>query len=153
MFHTAYTFGRFNIPHNGHLALFREMAELADNVVIGVSAGRNNLPIEHRLEALRRLFPQGNFVAVRSAFELELPSSSEEVVGVFGQDQAAFADTLANHHGGTTFILPRSEEQPSSTNCRKAFASEDVEALVDLMPSNFIEVGYQLYSLEVSANA
>ena len=141
MFQTAYTFGRFNIPHRGHLALLEEMRSLGHNVVVGVSTAEGNAPLGMRLAYLRKLAPWATFIPVNSIFSLP---TSEDVV-VFGQDQEHLADAISDYSGCSTFLLQRSLKAPSSTACRKAFRQQDILSLVELIPSKLIEEAESLW--------
>ena len=152
MFSNAYTFGRFNIPHNGHLTLFQTMAWLSPNSVIGVSTGKNNLPLEERLSALRLLYPQGNFVPLSSPFAAK-PEALRDGVIVLGQDQASLGVVLARHYGVDTWFVARDESAPSSTACRQAFAANDIPTLTRLMPSRLIRHYDHIKSTVRSSNA
>ena len=48
----AVTFGRFNLPHPGHVDLIKRMLQVADYAYVGVSSGKNNNDIEMRIEVL-----------------------------------------------------------------------------------------------------
>jgi cytidyltransferase-like protein len=51
----AVTFGRFNLPHPGHVDLIKRMLEVADHAHVGVSTGKGNNDIAMRIEVLDQL--------------------------------------------------------------------------------------------------
>lgn len=148
MFHTAYTFGRFNIPHRGHLHLFRSLQDFSSNVTVGVSTGKGNLPIEERISALKAMCPEINFIPAKNAFDLPI---EEEDVFILGQDAEPLVNAIGKHRQCATFLLRRGENQPSSTACRKAFQENDVERLVELLPSEHIETASKLWEMELQS--
>lgn len=153
MFQTSYTFGRFNIPHYGHLQLIAEMSSFSQKTVVGVSTGKGNLPVELRIQFLQKLLPaflkdKVQFVPTNSAFGLKEFVAEGNNIGVFGQDQSSFAEVVAKHYQGETWVLPRNPAAPSSSACRRAFEDNDIASLVELMPTNLIEVAYDLYLAE-----
>ena len=48
----ALTFGRFNLLHFGHLDLFKQMGEAANEVLIGVSTAESNLSLRDRTQTI-----------------------------------------------------------------------------------------------------
>jgi cytidyltransferase-like protein len=142
MFKVAYTFGRFNIPHNGHLSLFNMMGDLAEKVVVGVSTGKNNLPVEQRMDVLNAMAPNTLFIPLPTPFFLPKGHFGEDGVIVLGEDQGSLADSLANYYGLETFLHKRIT---SSTMCRSLFAANNVEELVLHIPTKVLEMCYNLY--------
>jgi cytidyltransferase-like protein len=48
----ALTFGRFNLLHFGHLDLFKQMGDAANEVIIGVSTAATNLSLRDRTQTI-----------------------------------------------------------------------------------------------------
>ena len=65
---TSLTFGRFNLPHPGHVDLIRKMLEVSDRAVVGVSTGKANNDIEMRIEVLEQLCYRGRLDTDRITF-------------------------------------------------------------------------------------
>ena len=65
---TSLTFGRFNLPHPGHVDLIRKMLEVSDRAVVGVSTGKANNDIEMRMEVLDQLCYRGGLDMDRVTF-------------------------------------------------------------------------------------
>ena len=51
----AVTFGRFNLPHPGHVDLIKRMLEVAETAFVAVSSGKNNNDLQMRMEVLDQL--------------------------------------------------------------------------------------------------
>jgi len=134
MFEKSYTFGRFNIPHKGHLHLLEEMRKISPTVVVGVSTGQRNAPIELRVHLLSVLAPWATFIETNSIFSLP----TEEDVLVFGEDQEKLAAAISKHSGAPFQVVKRDASAPSSTKCREAFKRGDLKAIRALIPERAI---------------
>ena len=64
----ALTFGRFNLPHPGHVDLIRKMLEVADRAVVGVSTASSNNWLELRIEVLDQLCYKAGLPSDRITF-------------------------------------------------------------------------------------
>lgn len=64
----ALTFGRLNLPHPGHVNLVQRMLEVADQAVVGVSAGRSNNDVETRIEVMQALCEKAGLPMDRVTF-------------------------------------------------------------------------------------
>jgi len=139
VFKRAVTFGRFNVPHLGHLALFNTLLVMGQEVVVMVSEGKGNLPIEVRLHLLRKLCPDPRvqFLPCKTPFRNSF--IDEETVVCLGQDQENLGRALRKFFKCDTFLLRREESDPSSSRCRLAIANQDWSELVTLIPPSLIE--------------
>jgi len=104
-YEVAVTFGRFNIPHSGHVQLVQMMLEYGDEAHVYVSAGGNNNDWDLRVLLLTHLCRESKvnlnrvyfhkavnpFEAVNSAIEF---SPWKEAVIVLGSDQMEMANKL-----------------------------------------------------------
>lgn len=147
MFKTAYTFGRFNIPHAGHAKIFEHLEYLGLEVIVGVSESSKNNPLELRLEALRKLYPGIEFRKGENAFFY--PLDTDDVV-VLGQDKERLARMISEYWGCSTFLIPRTSNDPSSTLCRKLIDSQDDERLYKMIPQGSLEISKKLRNYELS---
>jgi cytidyltransferase-like protein len=67
-FTRAVTFGRFNLPHPGHVDLIKRMLEIADTAFVGVSNAKNNNWLELRMEVLDQLCYRAGLDMTRISF-------------------------------------------------------------------------------------
>lgn len=139
MFKRAVTFGRFNVPHLGHLSLFNTMAVLGLEVKVLVSKGKGNLPLEARLSLLRKLCPNPRVQFIPAASVFTQGHIDQETVVVLGQDQEGLGKALKSFFGCETFLLLRKESDPSSTRCRELIAQRNWGELVELIPPTLVE--------------
>jgi cytidyltransferase-like protein len=51
----AVTFGRFNLPHPGHVDLIKRMLNVAGTAYVGVSAAKSNNDLDCRIRVLEKL--------------------------------------------------------------------------------------------------
>ena len=132
---SALTFGRFNLPHPGHVNLIQRMLEVADQAVVGVSTGRANNDIETRIEVLQTLCEAAGlpmdritFMAASNPYSLLDEWVSEPVSGlldldrlltttiVLGVDQTQLGERLAGCYG--VRFVPNEVRVGSSTVIR-----------------------------------
>mgnify|MGYP006276887515 CR=1 FL=1 len=106
-YEVAVTFGRFNIPHSGHVQLIEMMLEYGDEAHVYVSGGVSNNDWDLRVLMLSHLCRKANvnldrvnflkannpFEAVNSAIEA---SPWQEAVVVLGSDQMEMANKLGD---------------------------------------------------------
>lgn len=59
-YESAVTFGRFNIPHSGHVELIQLMLDYGDEVFVFVSDGVNNNDWDLRVLTLKHLCREAN---------------------------------------------------------------------------------------------
>ena len=102
-FKVAVTFGRFNLLHKGHLDLFKQMAESAKEIVIGVSTGPDNLTYRQRADVIIKALNDANLGVTNCISPRRQPFgvlkeclhlSPEEVVFFVGEDQYALAKSV-----------------------------------------------------------
>jgi nicotinic acid mononucleotide adenylyltransferase len=120
------TFGRFNIPHSGHVELVQMMLDHSEEAHVYVSDGASNNDWDLRVLLLAHLCRSANvdlnrvyFRKAKSPFisvEQTIESSPwQEAVIVLGSDQQDFARSLSNHFDCPVVINRRSN---SSTQMR-----------------------------------
>ena len=152
-FKLALTFGRFNLLHKGHIDLFKQMADSAEEFCIGVSTGPNNLTYRQRADVIQKAlnsdYPYGSSMGLfpkRQPFDLlrEVPSSidPEQVVFYVGEDQYKLAKAVERSLGFSTRIIPR---LTSSTLVRQAIDNEEWDLLVGMIPGSIINDVIQLH--------
>ena len=152
-FKLAVTFGRFNLLHKGHIDLFKQMADCADEFFIGVSTGPNNLSYRHRADVIQKAlnndYPYGSSMGLfpkLQPFDLlrEVPSTvdPEEVVFFVGEDQYKLAKAVERSLGYSTRIIPR---LTSSTLVRQAIDNEEWDLLTGMIPGSIINDVIQLH--------
>lgn len=151
-FKIALTFGRFNLLHKGHIDLFTQMAQVADEVMIGVSTGPDNLTYRDRADIIskcNKVKPFGsviNVVPKRQPFDLLREVSSdiepERVVFYVGEDQYKLAKAVERTLGYTTRTIPRIT---SSTLVRQAIDHEEWDLLTGMVPNSIINDVIQLH--------
>jgi cytidyltransferase-like protein len=64
----AVTFGRFNLPHPGHVDLIKRMLDVAGTAYVAVSSAKSNNDIEMRIEVLDQLCYRGGLDSNRIFF-------------------------------------------------------------------------------------
>ncbi len=131
----AVTFGRFNLPHPGHVDLIKRMLEVADYAYVGVSSGKNNNWIELRIEVLDQLCYRAGlemdritFFAASSPYEavafathdpltdLAVPERVANTTVVLGVDQTLLGERLRDDLG--VKFVPNEVRVGSSTVIR-----------------------------------
>lgn len=155
-FTTAVTFGRFNLPHRGHLDLFKQMAEAAGLVVVGLSEGPDNLPTRHRLRVLGTMLnAEGIPYSVRTAlqpFDLftkvqtDIKDDPSSAVAFFGEDQYKLATAVKRVMQWSSITVPR---LTSSTMIRHLIDSEEWDLLAREVPPSIINEVIKLRSFEL----
>jgi len=104
---SAVTFGRFNIPHKGHVELVAKMLQVADYAVVAVSAGAKNNDWDLRVLMFRALLRRSGADLARVRFVNQAnPFAAidhavqnapfQETVLVLGEDQEAMAKQLGD---------------------------------------------------------
>jgi nicotinic acid mononucleotide adenylyltransferase len=129
----AATFGRFNIPHTGHVELIKQMLDHAEYADVHISAGGKNNTFEMRELLFRVLLRNAgidlkrvNFyqtAGVNDALEFSIEHAPfNEVVFVLGSDQVDMLYSLSDIHDVNYVINKRSN---SSTQMRYFLDSYD----------------------------
>ena len=138
----AVVFGRFNLLHRGHIALFESMHEQADLIIVGVSTNGKNLPSKDRWRVIGKACDDLDInYRVNTAsqpFELfEFVSHIAEgpVLTMFGEDQYKLGKAAQRVYGWDTDVIPR---LTSSTAIRGLIDNEEWDVLARLVPSSII---------------
>lgn len=129
----AATFGRFNIPHTGHVELVEQMLAHADYADVHISASGKNNEYEMRELLFKVLLRNRNVdvsrvrfyrtANVNEALEFSIKHAPyNEVVFVLGSDQVDMLYSLSDIHDVNYVINSRSN---SSTNMRYFLDSYD----------------------------
>ena len=143
-FKLAFTFGRFNLLHRGHLDLFKQMGSAAEEILIGVSNGPKNLSYVSRRKiiktALRADWQFNSPFRVetkRSPFGLleMINHKPEDTVVYLGQDQFELGQTLTREFGCAAITIPR---LTSSTTIRHLIDTEQWSFLAREIPQSII---------------
>ena len=143
-FRLAFTFGRFNLLHRGHVDLFNQMGQTAEEILIGVSSGPKNLSYATRRKVIKTALKEdwqfdSPFLVEtkRSPFGLlELINHKpEDTVVYLGQDQFELGQTLTREFGCSTICIPR---LTSSTTIRHLIDSEQWSMLAREVPQSII---------------
>jgi len=127
------TFGRFNIPHSGHVQLIQMMLNYSEEAHVYASTGKNNnesalriLLLSHlcraaKIDMNRVYFKEANspFIAVEETLKT---SPWEEAVIVLGSDQQDMLRSLGDRYDCPTIINHRTN---SSTQMRFFLDAED----------------------------
>lgn len=130
---SAVTFGRFNIPHSGHVELVKLMLDYAECAHVVVSDGRANNDWDLRTLLFKHLCREAgvdlsrvNFWKASSPFDsvsnaVEVSKWKETVI-VLGSDQEAMARTLGEVYDCPHILNRRTN---SSTQMRFFLDAED----------------------------
>ena len=139
-FKLAVTFGRFNLCHNGHLDLFKQMADCADEISIGISTGPDNIVYRNRADVILKLINNVKLGATVGLWPKLQPFAllnecthvePEEVIFFVGEDQYKLAKAVERVLGFTTRTIPR---LTSSTTVRAAIDEEDWDIIASIVP-------------------
>lgn len=151
----ALTFGRFNLLHNGHIDLFKQMGEAAREITIGLSTGASNLSIRDRSQVIRHALTkdlefQTDFGVLpkRQPFELApeiMALNPEDVVFYLGQDQYELGKAIERHFGITIVLIPR---LTSSSALRGIIDAGDWAMLTQHVPMSILNKVVQLRQTE-----
>ena len=153
-FKKAFTFGRFNLLHKGHLDLFQQMAASARDITIGVSSAESNLSLRDRTQVITHALNCANFetpfsvLPKRQPFELAAEIKvfePEEVVLFLGQDQFELAKAFERHFGIASILIPR---LTSSSAIRGMIDNEDWVMLTQHVPMSIFNKVVQLRQTE-----
>jgi len=141
-FKVAVTFGRFNLLHKGHIMLFQQMADYADEVVIGVSNNSRNLSFTNRKQVIDlALEPLGiNYTVVEASnpfdlFDQVIKKEPNLVTAFFGEDQNSLAIAAHRVYG---WVPKTIERLSSSTVVRALIDNEEWDLLGKIVPSRII---------------
>ena len=153
----AVTFGRFNLLHVGHVAMFERMADLAPSCLIGVSDGPANLPTDERVAVIAKAMGVGNAVAEHFGCPYEIARAAnpfaffefvtaKRVVLVLGEDQEALAKAAKRVFGWDYHLVKR---LCSSTEVRSLIDGEQWDRLTEVVPAGILPQVARLRGLEL----
>jgi nicotinamide mononucleotide adenylyltransferase len=126
LYKSSVTFGRFNIPHHGHVELIKQMLAFADYADVHISGAENNNDFDLRVLMLRHLcrvakvnlkrvrFFNSPTVVEAMTFSVDMAPFNECVL-VLGSDQMTMGTKIAEAFD-TAFIINR--RSTSSTEIR-----------------------------------
>ena len=157
-FKTAFTYGRFNLLHRGHIDLFKQMHGCADKVIIGVSSATKNLTYANRRKVIRVAmqndpdFTSFEIVAAPSPFGLLefISDEPENTVIYLGHDQFELGQTMSRAFGCATICIPR---LTSSTTIRHLIDTEQWSLLANEVPQSIINDVIALRQLELTCQS
>ena len=154
-FKHAFTFGRFNLLHNGHLDLFRQMAGNSKAITIGLSTGPKNLSVRDRSQVITHALNKDpdfsvdfGVVPKRQPFEFSaeiMQYNPDEVVFYLGQDQWELAKAIERVYGIACVLIPRIT---SSSSIRGLIDEEDWVMLAKQVPMSILNKVVQLRETE-----
>jgi len=153
-YQTSVVFGRFNLLHRGHLALFEQMFEKSELVVIGLSTNKNNLPAPKRMEVVVNAC---NAAGIKyhiswaaqpfELFQTVADMDCESVLTMFGEDQYQLGQAAKRVYGWDTEVIPRLS---SSTAVRALIDNEEWDILARLVPASVLNDVIELRHLELN---
>jgi hypothetical protein len=126
LYKSAVTFGRFNIPHHGHVELIQQMLGWAEYADVHISGSENNNDYDLRVLMLRHLcrkakvnlkrvnFYQSPTVVEAMTFSVDMAPFHETVL-VLGSDQMTMGYKISEAYD-TGFII--NSRSTSSTEIR-----------------------------------
>lgn len=129
------TFGRFNIPHDGHVELVRKMLRHGERALVFLSSAKTNNDIDTRILMFRHLLRRANvdlerveLVKSQNAFAaLETATKFapfSEVALVLGEDQRKMGERLVEDFDCPLILNERTN---SSTQIRFFLDNPDLE--------------------------
>ena len=142
-FKTAFTFGRFNLLHRGHIDLFKQMQGGAEHVLVGISTGAQNLTWHSRRKIIRQVllndpdFKSFDIIGSRSPFGLleHIHDDPENTVIYLGHDQFELGQTMSREFGCATICIPR---LTSSSTLRHLIDTDQWSLLAREVPQSII---------------
>lgn len=129
----AFTFGKFNDPHIGHVELLRQALEGHERLYVGVSSAKKNKDLGERLKNIDLIIAKNGWRGrvcvfpgrdMMSAYD----SLHEKCDVVLGEDRESVGARLAELNGASYIKVKR---LTSSTEVRRRLAEgEDISDLV-----------------------
>ena len=156
-FKLAFTFGRFNLLHRGHIDLFKNMANCSDRILIGVSTGPKNLNYANRRKVIRQALSEDpdftsdyEIISSRSPFGVldSVDEDAHNTVIYLGQDQFELGQTLTKGFGCSSVCIPR---LTSSSTIRYLIDTEQWSLLAREVPQTIINEVIFLRQQELNA--
>ena len=135
----AFTYGKFNQLHNGHIELFRQALANHDRLYIGVSNAKTNINITQRIRNLDRVIKANGWRGRVCVFQgsnlcFAYDTIHEACDVVLGEDREVLGSKLAVNNGVDYVKVKRIT---SSTEVRRRLKlGEDVS---DIIPKYLIE--------------
>ena len=129
----AFTFGKFQQLHNGHIELFRQALANHDRLYIGVSNAKKNIDITQRIRNLDRVIKANGWRGRVCVFQgtnlcFAYDSIHEACDVVLGEDREVLGSKLAANNGVDYVKVKR---MTSSTEVRRRLAvGEDISDIV-----------------------
>lgn len=139
---TALTFGRFNLPHPGHINLVQRMLEVADQAIVGVSTGRSNNDIETRIKVLQTLCEAAGLPMDRITFMAA--SNPYALVDEWLADETGSGLYDLDRWASTTLVLGVDQTQLGQRihdNFGIGFVPNEVRVGSSTVIRHFLEVG------------
>lgn len=156
-FKVAATFGRFNLLHNGHIHLFLQMFEQAEEVYIGLSTGPNNLDVLARKAVIEKALADEDIkfqvMPLRNPYEVfDIANTVHglDTLCYFGEDQIKLSRSIEKSFGFECRLNPRIA---SSTLVRSLIDNEEWDILSDIVPGSIIGEVTELHLLSKQNNA
>ena len=139
MTNAAFTYGKFQQLHNGHVELFRQALENHDRLYIGMSNAKTNIDISKRIRNLDRVIKANGWRGRVCVFQgsnlcFAYDSIHEACDVVLGEDREALGSKLAANNGVDYIKVKR---MTSSTEVRRRIKNN--EDLSDIVPSYLIK--------------
>lgn len=139
MINAAFTYGKFQQLHNGHVELFRQALENHDRLYIGMSNAKTNIDISKRIRNLDRVIKANGWRGRVCVFQgsnlcFAYDSIHEACDVVLGEDREALGSKLAANNGVDYIKVKR---MTSSTEVRRRIKNN--EDLSDIVPSYLIK--------------
>ena len=139
MTNAAFTYGKFQQLHNGHVELFRQALENHDRLYIGMSNAKTNIDISKRIRNLDRVIKANGWRGRVCVFQgtnlcFAYDSIHEACDVVLGEDREALGSKLAANNGVDYIKVKR---MSSSTEVRRRIKNN--EDLSDIVPSYLIK--------------
>ena len=154
-FKLAITFGRFNLCHFGHLDLFKQMGEVAREVIIGISTGPDNLSVRDRTQTIAHALSKDpefdttyQLLPKRQPFEFMAEIklyNPDEVILYLGEDQFELAKAFEKYAGVASVLIPR---LTSSSAIRGMIDNGDWALLAKHVPMSILNKVVQLRETE-----
>ena len=138
MTNTAFTFGKFQQLHVGHIDLFARALANHEHLVIGISSHGKNEPLQKRVEAIRKVVKANGWDGrVHFVYDNNMWHAYAQVgpeCNIFlGEDRERTGVRLASERN-TTYV--KVKRLTSSTEVRRRMASGEV--LDDIVPSYLV---------------
>jgi len=134
----AFTYGKFNQLHNGHIELFRQALANHDRLYIGMSNAKTNINITQRIRNLDRVIKANGWRGRVCVFQgsnlcFAYDTIHEACDVVLGEDREGVGSRLAAKNGVDYVKVKR---MTSSTEVRRRIGKG--EDLTDIVPKYLV---------------